>query len=58
MQKDEEKISNQPNVYAWYCFKLTHFGQIREGTFTLSLYRDNITFPTPTDMNRIKDKAQ
>lgn len=58
MEKDAEKMSNEPTIYAWYCFKLTHFGQVREGTFTFNLYHDNFPFPNPTDMNRIKGKAQ
>jgi hypothetical protein len=58
MEKDAERLSNEPTIYAWYCFKVTHFGQVREGTFTLSLYHDDFPFPTPTDMNRLKGRAR
>ena len=39
LEKDEMKLSNQPDVYLWYCLKLSHFGSIREGIFTLNLFR-------------------
>lgn len=57
MEKDDLKMTNEPELYLWYCFKLTHFGHIREGAFNLALYYDDLTFPTPTDMNRMKGKA-
>lgn len=57
MEKDDLKISNEPQLYVWYCFKLTHFGHIREGTFTLGLYHDPFPFPEAPDMNRMRGKA-
>jgi hypothetical protein len=57
MEKDQARLSNEPELYVWYCLKLTHFGHIREGVFTLSLYHDSCPFPFPPDMNRMKAKA-
>ena len=57
MEKDDLKLSNEPEVTLWYCFKLTHFGNLREGTFTLSLFRDNCPYPVAPDMNRMKGRS-
>ena len=56
-EKDEQKMSNEPDVRTWYCFKLTHFGQIREGTFTVNLYQGSLPFPDSVDMNRVRGRT-
>lgn len=38
--------------------KLTHFGQIKEGTFTVNLYTDQSTYPLPSDMNKKRNKIK
>lgn len=57
-EKDEKKTTNEPIPYAWYSFKVTHFGQIKEGRFTVNLYGDDIIYPLPADMNKMKKKKQ
>jgi hypothetical protein len=38
-------MSNEPITYGWYSMKISHFAQIKEGRFTLSLYEDKLTYP-------------
>lgn len=56
--KDEARLTHEPTTYGWYNMKLTHFGQIKEGKFTLNLYSDPSTYPNPSDMNRKKHKLK
>jgi hypothetical protein len=57
-EKDEKKITNEPKPYCWYSFKVTHFGKLREGRFTFNLYGDDMIYPYPADMNRMKRRKQ
>lgn len=57
LEKDDLKMSNEPGLYVWYCFKLTHFGHLREGAFTLAMYHDAFPFLEGTDMNRMRAKG-
>ena len=51
-------MSNEPEVSTWYCFKLTHFGQVREGSFTFNLYNSSIPYPDSVDMNRVRGRTE
>ena len=57
-EKDEKKVTNEPKPYGWYNFKVTHFGQLKEGRFTFNLYADDMIFPLPADMNKMRKKKQ
>lgn len=57
-EKDEKRITNEPRPYCWYSFKVTHFGQIKEGLFSVNMYGDDIMYPYPADMNKMKKKKQ
>lgn len=37
---------------------MTHFGQIKEGRFSVNMYGDDIMYPYPADMNKMKKKKQ
>lgn len=57
-EKDERKMTNEPTPYCWYSFKISHFGQLKEGRFTFNLYGDEMIYPVPADMNKMKKRKQ